>query len=116
MMTLHKTSEIDSFDEKILQSLRLDARKTSVELADASAGSETWNSVESFEGIAPTSPRGSWSIVRGLCRRGVGASRAQRRSSLPKGGHPAPRYPRSAPYCGGLRVSAARRRRRSGEL
>src|SRR6201999_3942485 len=34
MMTLHKTSEIDSFDEKILQSLRLDARKTSVELAD----------------------------------------------------------------------------------
>jgi Lrp/AsnC family transcriptional regulator, leucine-responsive regulatory protein len=33
-MSLHKSSEIDSFDEKILQALQWDARKTSLELAE----------------------------------------------------------------------------------
>ena len=33
-MALHKTSAIDSFDDKILQALESDARKTSIELAE----------------------------------------------------------------------------------
>ena len=33
-MTLHRTSEIDQFDEKILHALESDARKTSIELAE----------------------------------------------------------------------------------
>ena len=33
-MSMHKNSEIDQFDEKILRALQLDARKTSFELAE----------------------------------------------------------------------------------
>jgi Lrp/AsnC family transcriptional regulator, leucine-responsive regulatory protein len=33
-MTLHKTSETDLFDEKILRALQSDGRKTSIELAE----------------------------------------------------------------------------------
>ena len=107
-MAMHKISEIDTFDEKILHVLQSDARKTSIELAEVVGLSpsscqrrqrdlEQRGIIRGYRAdIDPAVLSQSFTVFAAVQ---LGASRAQRRSSLLKAAHiEASRGPRGASH------------------
>ena len=124
-MTMHKISEIDPFDEKIMHALQSDARKTSIELAE----------------VVGLSPSSCQRRQRDLEQRGIirgyradinpavlgqsftvfAAVQLERHvrsdvQAFQKAVTQLPGVTRGASHRGGLRLSPPRRRCRCGEL